>query len=314
MVNKNASYQGGLAPKKKKRWVEPTASPLPFRIVNGIFMILLAALFFIPFYLIAVASFTPETEITRNGFQFWPGSFTLYNYEYLFGASEKFTRSLVVTAGLTIVGTFNTLFFTSLGAYALSRKYLPYRKFLTFYVFLTMLIGAGVIPWYMVVRNLGLIDTFFALFIPGTIATWNLIVMRNSFMALPESLEESAKIDGAGDFTVFFRIILPISKPIIATMVVYLAVGYWNEWYSAMLFLNRRTDLYTLQYLLREIFSANASLTSRGGMQAMQRDQPRPSESLKMAAVMIATVPILCVYPFLQKYFVHGIMIGSIKE
>ena len=300
--------------KRKKKWVEPTASPKWFRILNGGFMILLSAIFAIPFVLIAIASFTPEIEITSKGFQFFPSSLTLYNYEYLFGSSDKFTQALFTTTALTLVGTFNTLFFTSLGAYALSRKYLPYRKIITFYVFLTMLVGGGVIPWYMVVRNLGMIDTFFALFVPGTIATWNLIVMRNSFMALPASVEETAKIDGAGDFTVVFRIILPISTPMMATMIVYLAVGYWNEWYSPMLFITKHTELYTLQYLLREIFSANASMTSRGGMAMMMRDQPRPSESLKMAAAMIATVPILCVYPFLQKYFVHGIMIGSIKE
>ena len=300
--------------KRRKKWVEPTASPRYFRVINGGIMILLSALFAIPFLLIAIASFTPEIEITSKGFQFFPSSLTLYNYEYLFGSSDKFTQALFITICLTLTGTVNTLFFTSLGAYALSRKYLPYRKFFTFYVFLTMLVSGGMIPWYMMVKNLGMVDTFFALFVPGTIATWNLIVMRNSFMSLPVSLEESAKIDGAGDFTVFFRIILPISKPIMATMVVYLAVGYWNEWYGPMLFITKHTELYTLQYLLREIFSANASMSSRGGMAMMMRDQARPSESLKMAAAMIATVPILCVYPFLQKYFVHGIMIGSIKE
>lgn len=298
--------------KKKRKWVEPTAAAKPFRVFNVLLMLLLAVAFAAPFLLIAIASFTPEVEIAAKGYQFFPSQLTLYNYKYLFGASDKFTRALGMTVLLTVVGTFNTLFFTSLGAYALSRKYLPYRKFLTFFVFLTMLVSGGLIPWYMVIKNLGMVDTFFALFVPGTIATWNLIVMRNSFMALPDSLEESAKIDGAGDFTVFFRIILPISKAIMATMIVYLAVGYWNEWYAPMLFLTRNKQLAPLQYLLREIFSANQSLSSRGAI--AMREQMAPSESLKMGAVMIATVPILCVYPFLQKYFVHGIMIGSIKE
>ena len=301
--------------RNRSRWVEPTASPLPFRVFNSILMFLLSALFVTPFLLIAIASFTQETEIGAKGFQFFPSMLTTYNYQYLFGVSDKFTRALGVTVGLTIIGTVNTLFFTSLGAYSLSRKYLPYRKVMTFYVFLTMLINGGLIPWYMMVKSLGMVDTLFALFIPGTIATWNLIVMRNSFMALPESLEESAKIDGAGDFTVFFRIILPISTPILATMVVYLAVGYWNEWYAPMIFIIRRTELHTLQYLLREIFTSNASMNSRGAIDLRAANkQAIPSESLKMAAVMVATVPILCVYPFLQKYFVHGIMIGSIKE
>ncbi len=300
---------------KKRRWVEPTAAPLPFRAFNMGLMIVLAALFLAPFLLVAIASLTPETEISAKGFQFFPSSLTLYNYQYLFGSSERFMRALRTTTMLTIVGTLNSLFFTSLGAYALSRKYLPYRRALVFYVFLTMLISGGLIPWYMTVRSLGMVDTFFALFVPGTIQAWNLIVMRNYFMSLPESLEESAKIDGAGDFTVYFRIILPISMPIMATMVVYLAVGYWNEWYAALLFVVRHTELYTLQYLLREILVSSSSLNSRGAIDLRAvTNQAIPSQSLKMAAVMVATVPILCVYPFLQKYFVHGIMVGAIKE
>lgn len=302
--------------KKRRRWVEPTAAPLGFRIFNTILMLLLAAMFVIPFYLVAIASFTEEVEIAAKGFQFWPKmGFTLYNYQYLFGSSQKFIDSMKVTIAITLIGTCNSLLFTSLGAYALSRRYLPYRKQITFYVFFTMLFSGGLIPWYMVISQLGMVDTVFSLFVPGTIATWNLIVMRNSFQALPESLEESAKIDGASDFVIFFRIILPISKPIIATMVVYWAVGYWNEWYAAMLFINRNESMKTLQYLLREVLSSNASMNSRTAVRVTSiNNKPIPSESLKMATVMVATVPVLCVYPFLQKYFVHGIMIGSIKE
>lgn len=304
-----------MVSKTMKRWIEPTAAPLGFRIFNTCLMLLLAAIFLIPFYLIAVASFTDEVEIAAKGFQFLPKTWTFYNYEYLFGSSTKFFNALKITVFITVIGTANSLFFTSLGAYALSRKYLPYRKGLTFYVFLTMLVSGGLIPWYMVINQLGMVDTIYALFVPGTIATWNLIVMRNSFSALPESLEESAKIDGANDFTVFFRIILPISKPILATMIVYWAVGFWNEWYAAMLFISRRNDLKTLQYLLREILTSNASLNSRSAVRITTiNDKAIPSESLKMAAVMVATVPVLCIYPFLQKYFVHGIMLGSIKE
>ncbi len=300
---------------RRRRWIEPTAARAPFRVFNGVLMVLLSLLFFIPFYLVAMASLTDEVEIAARGYQFFPTTLTFYNYQYLFGSSAKFIDALKVTVFITVIGTCNTLLFTSLGAYALSRKYLPYHKQLTFYVYLTMLVSGGLIPWYMVISQFGMIDTIYSLFIPGTIATWNLIIMRNSFMALPASLEESAKIDGAGDFTVFFRIILPISKPIMATMIVYLAIGYWNEWYAAMLFITSRDDLKTLQYLLHEILSSNVSMNSRGAVRLTNLDgKAIPSQSLKMAAVMVATVPVLCVYPFLQKYFVHGIMIGSIKE
>jgi ABC-type glycerol-3-phosphate transport system permease component len=202
-----------------------------------------------------------------------------------------------------------------MGAYVLSRKYLPYRSGLTIFVFVTMLFNGGLIPWFLIVKGLGMMNTLWALFIPGTISVWNMIIMRNFFMSLPESLEESAKLDGASDFTVYFRIIIPLSMPIIATMIVYMAVGYWNEWYSALIFITTNQDLTTLQLLLKKILtSTQVTMSSRGGRKlANAAGTLTPSESLKMASVMVATVPILIIYPFLQKYFVQGIMIGSIK-
>lgn len=301
--------------RRRRRRNDPTSATRPWRIVISIILLLLTVLFVIPFLLMLIASFTDEVEIASKGFQFFPKNLTLYNYAYLFGVSDKFLQAFRVTTLVTVIGTLNTLFFTSLGAYALSRKYLPYRRGLTFFVFLTMLISGGLIPWYLVVTQLGMGDTIFALFIPGTIATWNLIIMRNSFMAIPDSLEDSAKIDGAGDLTIFFRIIVPISMPILATMIVYLAIGYWNEWYANMLFIVRKNALRSLQYLLREILTTSASLNSRRAVDIRPSSaQAIPSESLKMAAVMVATVPILVVYPFFQRYFIHGIMVGSIKE
>ncbi len=309
MVSRGIRFPG------RRRWTEPTAAKTHWRVIINLVMLLLAVLFVIPFLLILIASLTEEVEIASKGFQFFPKSLTLYNYQYLFGASDKFLTALRLTTLVTFIGTLNTLFFTALGAYALSRRYLPYRKGLTLFVFVTMLISGGLIPWYLVVTGLGMSDSITALFVPGTIATWNLVIMRNSFAALPESLEDSAKIDGAGDFTVFFRIIVPISLPILATMVVYLAIGYWNEWYANMLFIIRRNDLRSLQYLLREILNTNASLNSRGAVDIRtSAERAIPSESLKMASVMVATAPILMVYPFFQRYFIHGIMIGSIKE
>ncbi len=301
--------------RRKSGWKAPTSVSGPWGLVIHLVLLVMTVLFVIPFLLMLIASFTEEVEIAAKGFQFFPKNLTFYNYEYLFGVSDKFLQAFRVTTFVTVIGTINTLFFTSLGAYALSRRYLPYRRALTFYVFLTMLVSGGLIPWYLVVTQLGMGDTIYALFIPGTIATWNLIIMRNSFLAIPSSLEDSAKIDGAGDFTVFFRIILPISMPILATMIVYLAIGYWNEWYANMLFIVRKNELRSLQYLLREILTTSASLNSRRAVDIRPSSaQAIPSESLKMAAVMVATAPILVVYPFFQRYFIHGIMVGSIKE
>jgi ABC-type glycerol-3-phosphate transport system permease component len=183
------------------------------------------------------------------------------------------------------------------------------------FVFITMLFNGGLIPWYIVVKSLGMVNTFFALFIPGSINVWNMILMRNYFMSLPDSLEESAKLDGATDFQIYLKVVLPLSKPIIATMVVYMAVGYWNEWYSALIFVTTNKKLYTLQLLLRSILSnTSVVISSRGGRKLANINHALPpSESLRMAAVMVATIPILVIYPFVQKHFVKGIMIGSIK-
>lgn len=300
---------------RRRKDFDPTTAPLPFRIFNTILLTIFSLSFILPFYLMAVASFTPEAEIVKSGFTLIPKSFTLFAYEYLFSTSSQFVQAFKITGILTIVGTANTLFWTSMGAYVLSRKYLPYRNILTIFVFITMLFNGGLIPWFLIVKGLGMMNTLWALFIPGTISVWNMIIMRNFFMSLPESLEESAKLDGATDFVVYFRIILPLSMPIIATMIVYMAVGYWNEWYSALIFITTKQDLSTLQLLLRRVLtSAQVAISSRGGRKLVnQAGTLTPSESLKMASVMVATVPILVVYPFLQKHFVKGIIIGSIK-
>lgn len=299
---------------KKRSHFDPTAAPLGFRIFNASFLIALSIAFILPFILIAVASFTPEDEIALHGFRLWSPKFTTYAYKYLFASSSQFVDAFKVTTVLTVIGTLNSLVWTSMGAYVLSKKYLPYRKTLTIFVVITMLFNGGLIPWYIVVKNLGMLNTMFSMFIPGTINVWNLILMRNFYSALPDSLEESAKLDGASDFTVFVKIIVPLSMPIIATMVVYLAVGYWNEWYNCLLFITSNTKLTTLQLLLRKILTTTVEMSSKGGRKLVNTAGGLPpSESLKMATVMVATVPIIIIYPFLQKYFVKGIIIGSIK-
>jgi len=299
---------------RKIRNYDVTTAPIWFRILNAIILLLMAILFLLPFWLVATASFMPEEDIMTKGFTLWPSRFTTSAYEYLFTSSDQFINAFKVTGLLTVIGTANTLFWTSMGAYVLSRRYLPYRNGLTLFVFITMLFNGGLIPWYLVVKSLGMVNTFFALFVPATINTWNMLIIRNFFMGLPDSLEESAKLDGANDFQVYFRIILPLSLPIMATMIIYIAVGYWNEWYSALIFITDRS-LYTLQLLLRQILSTTTlAVTARGGRKQVTTSAGlAPSESLKMAAVMVSTVPILVIYPFLQRYFVKGLIIGSVK-
>lgn len=192
----------------------------------------------------------------------------------------------------------------------ISRKSLRFKKPIMLFIVFTMYFNGGLIPYYFTVKDLGLINSIWALIIPSSVSTFNLIIMRTSFEAIPDSLEESAKLDGANDFTILFRIIIPLAKPVIAVMVLYYGVSHWNAWFNAMLFLRDRA-LYPLQLILREILIKSDTASMTGGANAA--DVAQMSETLKYATIMVATVPILCLYPFLQKYFVKGVMVGAIK-
>ncbi len=310
MVNAEAA---AVRPRRRRRFNANKPKPVFSFLIHAV-LVLLAFLFLAPFWLMLMASLTPESEIAVHGFQMWPNEFTLFAYDYLFTSSNRWTVSFGVTGALTVVGTVNQLFFTTMGAYTLSKRYLPYRKAMTVFVVIPMLFNGGLIPFYLVVKGLGMLDTFFALFVPSTISIWNMIIIRNFFMSMSESLEESAILDGANDFQVYFRIILPLSKPVIATMIVYTAVGYWNEWYNALIFITRNDWLTTLQLLLRQILTnTTVTTSSKGGVKVVNSGMMTPSESLKMASVMVTTIPIMLIYPFMQKYFTKGLMIGSVK-
>jgi putative aldouronate transport system permease protein len=209
-----------------------------------------------------------------------------------------------------VVGTSINLFMTSLGAYVLSRKGVMLRDPMMMLIVFTMFFSGGLIPNYLLVKNLGMYNTMWALLIPGAISTYNLIIMRTSFAAIPISLEESARIDGANDFTILFRIVLPLSKAVLSVMVLFYAVAHWNSWFSAMIYLQKR-DMFPLQLFLREILvnsSTDSMITGSGGS-----DKEAISEIIKYCTIVVATVPIIVVYPFLQKYFVKGVMIGAVK-
>lgn len=216
-----------------------------------------------------------------------------------------------VTLFVVIVGTFLNVLFTSISAFVLTRKNFPLNKIMTFMILFTMYFGGGMIPRYLFINDtLGLGNTIWALMLPGLISTWNLIIMRTNFQSIPDSLEESAKIDGANDITILFKIILPLSKAIIAVMVLMYGVSHWNAWFDAMLFIRKR-DLYPLQIILREILISNSTDAmidsgSGGDIEAI-------GESIKYATIVVSTAPILCVYPFVQKYFTKGVMVGAVK-
>jgi putative aldouronate transport system permease protein len=248
--------------------------------------------------------------MSHTGLLLSPQGFNLDAYAKVFQNPNivgGYINTIVIVAG----GTLLNLFMTSLGAYVLSRKGVPWTRTVMLVIVFTMFFSGGLIPMYLLVNNwLDLGNSLLALIIPGLISTWNLIILRTSFEAIPDGLIESARMDGAQDFTILFRIVLPLSLPVMAVMVLFYGVSHWNSWFSAMIYLRDR-ELFPLQLILREILIQNSTAYMSGDASAS--DVEAVGESIKYATIIVATLPILAVYPFLQKYFVKGVMIGSIK-
>ncbi|MBR2565514.1 MAG: carbohydrate ABC transporter permease [Paenibacillus sp.] len=264
----------------------------------------------LPFLYIIGNSFATEAEITERSFFLIPKVFSFSAYEYIFSSSTIF-RSIGVSVFITVAGTLVNLFFTLTMAYPLSRSDFWGRNVLMNMVIFSMLFGGGMIPTYLVIRGLGLLDSYWALMLPGAISAFNLIVVKNFFQQMPPGLEEAARIDGCSDLGVLWRIVLPLSKPVIATFALFYAVGHWNNFFSALLYISD-SEKWPLQVMLRQIVLL--SQASVGDMANMDPNfvQP-PEQSIKMAVIVVGTIPILLVYPFLQKHFAKGVMLGSIK-
>lgn len=292
--------------------IKKTIGEKIFDALNVLFMCLLMFISFYPVLHVLAASFSDPSRLMRHqGPLMWPLGFTLKGYELVF-ENPNILSGYKNTLTYLVLGTTINIFMTSLGAYVLSRKNVMFGRPLMFIITFTMYFGGGLIPWYLLIKNMGMIDTIWAMIIPGAISTYNLIVMRTSFMAIPDSLEESARIDGANDFTILFKIILPLSKAVLAVMILFYAVGYWNSWFTAMLFLKSR-KLFPLQLILREILITNSKDTMMQQMiSPMEKDLYK--DLIQYCTIIVGTVPIFFVYPFLQKHFTQGVMIGSLKE
>lgn len=284
---------------------------MAFNVFNVAFMTLMIVVTLYPFVYVFMSSVSDSTRLlSHTGLLLKPLGFNTEAYTMVFrnpNIISGFRNTLLIVS----IGTTLNLIVTCLGAYVLSRKGVPWARPVMLMIVFTMFFSGGLIPTYLLVNNwLGLGNSLAAILIPGLISTWNLIILRTSFQSIPESLIESARIDGAQDFTILFRIVIPLSMPVIAVMILFYSVGHWNSWFSAMIYLRDRS-LFPLQLILREILIQNstqfmASDASSGDLEAI-------GESIKFATIIIATVPILVVYPFLQKYFVKGVMIGSVK-
>jgi putative aldouronate transport system permease protein len=274
------------------------------------FMVLLSITTLYPLLYVLFASLSdPFIVSSTRGILLYPQGLTLSAYDLVF-QNPNIKTSYFNTLIYVVAGTAINIFMTSLGAYALSRQNVMWANPIMFMIVFTMFFSGGLIPTYMLISDLGIINTRWALLLPGAVSAFNLIIMRTAFQAVPVSLEECARIDGAKDWTILFRVVLPLSMPVVAVMVLFYGVGHWNSWFPAMIFLQDR-ELFPIQLILREILIANDTNSMMTNVSA--GDQMPIGETIKYATIIVSTLPILCLYPFLQKYFVKGVMIGAIK-
>lgn len=296
--------------KRTKKYHVGRKSTLDIVIAVVLGVMTLAAVF--PFYQVVLLSFADMTSYARHPLYLLPYCFDLTGYKTIFEDPMFFT-SLGVTVFITLAGTTLNMLLSVLGAYVLSRKYLVGRKLFLNLIIFTMLFHGGLIPTYLVVRDLKLVNTVWAMILPCGISTYYLIIMKNYFMSLPESLLEAARLDGANEFHILTWVVLPISVPFMATFILFYAVERWNEWYLANLYINKAA-LYPLQTYLRNVLISMSNTLNDIAKQFMQGHARVNSTAVQMATIVVATVPILCVYPFVQRHFVKGVMVGGIKE
>jgi putative aldouronate transport system permease protein len=271
-----------------------------------------AVLCVLPFVMIVTGSFTAEEAIFRDGYRILPKEWSLEAYKILFKSPESILNAYKVTVIITVVGTFLGLMLTSMTAYVLYRKDFPWRNGFSFYFFFTTLFSGGLVPWYiLLVKYMQLKNNPVTLVLPALLSVFNILIMRNFMKSIPDSLVESAKIDGGGDFRIYLSVILPLSGPSLATVGLFIALGYWNEWYNAMLFLNNEA-YYPLQYYLYRVLNS-MNFAVQAAEKANIPLPQMPSESFKLVMTVAATGPIIFLYPFVQRYFIKGITIGAVK-
>jgi putative aldouronate transport system permease protein len=285
---------------------------LTFKIIGYPFVIIFALLCLIPFLIVIGSSFTTENSIIRNGYTIIPKEFSIESYITIFKSPEAILRSYGVTIFVTLVGTGLSTFLSLMTGYVLQRKDFPWRNKFSFYFFFTTLFSGGLMPWYILcVRYLNLKDTILALILPSLISVWNILLVKGFVASIPYEITESAKIDGAGDFRIFLRLIWPLSKPVIATIGLFTALGFWNDWYHSMLFINN-PNLYSLQYRLFKLINDARALREIAAESGEIIDIV-PIESMKMALTVVVIGPIIFLYPFVQRYFIKGLTLGSVK-
>ncbi|MDY7224698.1 carbohydrate ABC transporter permease [Halalkalibacterium halodurans] len=300
----------------RRNTMDSTKKDLVFDILNYSFLTIVMVVTLYPFLHVLAISLNESTDTVRGGIYVWPREFTFNNYLEIM-KYDNLVTGFINSVLRTVIGTILGVFAQAMVAFTLSRANFQSRKFVSTFLILTMYFSGGLIPGYMLIRDLGLMNSFWVYILPGLINAFNIIIIRSFMEGLPYSLQESAKMDGANDFTIFYRIILPICKPVLATIALFIAVGQWNSWFDTYLYNSMNENLTTLQYELMKILDN----TSMGGN--VDANQMRPNEeqltqispeSIKMAITMVTVIPIILVYPFIQKYFIQGMTLGAVKQ
>lgn len=284
-----------------------------FDVFNYIIMGLFAIVTLFPFYYVLIISLADEADVHKQPIYLIPTSINLESYRYVLKA-DLFVNAFFVSVFITVVGTVLAILFSTAAAYALSKKYIPGHRFMFLLIIIPMFFSGGLIPYYLTIQKIGLMNNIFVLIIPVIFNGFYLILLKNFFEDLPQSIEESAKIDGANDIYILYKIVIPTSAPVIATISLFYAVDRWNEYFAALMYISN-TKFYPLQLVLREItMDFKQIMRSNIGAEIARSEREVYTKGLQMAVITVATIPIICVYPFLQKYFTKGIMFGAVKE
>lgn len=293
--------------------IKRSKGTLIFDILNTIFMLFICFVCIYPIWYVIVNSLNDATDALMGGIYWWPRQFSLQNYQTVF-SDNSVLQAFKVTIAKTLIGTTVNVLFTAMVAYPLSKKNLVGRKYYMAFGTITMFFSGGLIPTFLLFKGLGLLNNFWVYVIPAAFNFFNLLIMINFFREIPEALEESAKIDGANDFTIFRKVILPLSKPVLATIALFAGVGQWNDYFGGLMYITDNRSLEPIQTYLYRMVAQVQSSQMAGSIASNISAKESTSTAIKLAAMVITTLPICCVYPFLQKYFVKGMMIGAVKE
>jgi putative aldouronate transport system permease protein len=298
---------------RKPLYISEKIENIIFDTVNYTLLVILCVITIYPFLNMLAISLNDAIDAIRGGIFIWPREFSLKNYHVILTENKNIYQATLISAGRALIGAFTGVFSCLMVAYTLSRKNFVLRKFFTKFLVFTMYFSGGLIPGYLLIRSLGLVNNFWVYILPGMVGAYNVMIMRSFIEGIPDSLVEAAKIDGASEYRILFTIILPLSLPVVATVTLFIAVGQWNSWFDTMLYCSSKQELSTLQFELQKLLQSTRGMTATMIDSGQIKESVVTPGSLRAAMTIIATAPILFSYPYLQKYFVKGLTLGGVK-